>query len=198
MIAARSRPIAVGWKGLSTCVLAEAGVERDEVGLVRIPYRTAAGELWAHRVVAPSGRRWWAPGDGRPVIPYGLEALTDPPTDRGLLIAEGESDALALRRFFGWGFDVLGIPGSSTWRASWSEYIDPYELVYVVGDGDDAGRRFAWAVKADVPRARVLTLPDGEDARSLIQSADPCAIDRLLDEADLYFAFFAPRAAAAT
>lgn len=191
----KSRPIATGWKRLAACVLVEAGVVRDGQGLVRIPYRTASGGLYAHRVVAPGGRRWWEPGDGRECIPFGLDALTDPPTDRALLIAEGESDALALRRAYGWDFDVLGVPGATTWRASWAEYLDPYEVVYVLGDGDDAGRRFTWAVKADVPRARVVRLPDDEDVRSLLQGEDPCAIDRLLDEADRYFKAFPPKGA---
>jgi len=177
--------IAVGWKGLSTAVLNEAGVERDLEGLVWIPYRLPDGALYAHRVVAPSGRRWWKPGDGRPVIPFGLESLTDPPTDRGLLVAEGESDALALRAAFEWGYDVLGVPGASTWRRGWVRYLLPYAVVYVLGDGDDAGRRLAGTVKRDVPRARIVYLPAGEDARSLLQDDDGWwRLERLLEQAD--------------
>jgi 5S rRNA maturation endonuclease (ribonuclease M5) len=171
------------WKGLPCAVLVDAGVVRDG-GLVRIPYRLADGGLYAERVVAPSGRRWWAPGDGRPMIPFGLERLTASPHDRGLLVAEGESDALALRAWFGWGYDVLGIPGATAWRAQWRRHLLPYAAIYVFGDGDAAGREMAFAICRDFPRVRTVPVPDREDVRSLLEREGPGVIDELLGEAD--------------
>jgi len=114
-----------------------------EGGLVVVPYRTSAGELYADRVIAGSGRRWWSPGDGRPVIPFGLDRLERLAFRRyrALAICEGESDALALSAAFkGDGVDVLGVPGAGTWKPEWAVHAVGYSAVYVAGDGDAAGR----------------------------------------------------------
>lgn len=164
--------IAVGWRDLPTFVLAEADVTRDAEGLVRLPYRLPSGSRWANRVVATSGRRWWEPGDGRPVIPFGLDRLEHPDFRRYrvLAICEGESDGLALRAAFGAeGFDVLGIPGACTWRAEWAGHAAGYAAVYVLGDGDDAGRCLNRGVRGVVPDAIAVELPEGRDVRELLQ-----------------------------
>lgn len=170
-------PTASGWKGLPAYVLAEAGVTRDPDGLVRIPYLLADGGLWAERVVAPDGRRWWRPGDGRPVIPFGLDRQ-ERPEFRGyrcLGLVEGESDALALWAALGHeGLDVLGVPGASCWKSEWAAHADGYLASYVLGDGDNAGRVLNAAVRRDLPEVIAVELPDGEDVRAIIQrdSAD--------------------------
>jgi hypothetical protein len=178
-----SSRVAVGWKALPTIVLAEAGVTRWPDRLVHVPYRTLAGEVHNVRVFAPSGRCWWQ-RSGLPLLPFGLEGLTDPPHDRGLLIAEGESDALALGQHFQFAYDVLAVPGARTWRPEWACYCEPYAIGYVFGDGDDTGHAFSAVVEGDVPQIRAVAVPDGEDVRSLIQREGPGAIDWLLDEAD--------------
>ena len=43
--------------------------------------------------------------------------------------------------------------------------------------------------RRDIPRARLVPVPDGEDARSLIQRGGVGAMDFLLEEADRYFEF---------
>jgi 5S rRNA maturation endonuclease (ribonuclease M5) len=135
-----------------------------------------------------AGGAWWEPGDGRPLIPFGLDQLEDPAFRqyRALAITEGESDALALSATFGAeGLDVLGAPGATTWRPAWAQYARAYEAVYVLGDGDDAGRRFNQRVAHDVPAATVVWLPEGEDVRAIVQR-DPGELAELLTEADWY------------
>lgn len=181
---------ATGWKGLPISVLHEADITVDPGGLVRIPYRLADGSLYACRVVAPSGRRWWEPGDGRPVIPFGLDRLEAFRFRRFrrfrvLLVAEGESDALAVRAALaGYGVDVLGVPGASTWQSGWARHSRGYAAVYVGGDGDDAGRQLDVRVCADVPGAMSLRLPAGEDLRSLLQRDGAEAVLELMAAAD--------------
>ena len=175
------------WRGLPEWILAEAGVQVFSDGLVIAPYRLADGRLWADHFIAPNGRRWWEPGDGRSVIPFGLEALEAPRYRRYrlLVICEGESDSLAVRAALGAeGVDALGIPGSSTWRPSWAESGAGYSAVYVAGDGDEAGRALSDRVLADLRGVRLIRLPPGEDARSVIQRDGPEAFLGLMDEAD--------------
>jgi 5S rRNA maturation endonuclease (ribonuclease M5) len=113
-----------------------------------------------------------------------LEQLTQPPHDRALLIAEGESDALALRAAFQVEWDVLGLPGATSWRSEWRDHVAPYDFVYVLADGDEAGRRLAWRIRHDIAHARICDMPDGEDARSLIQRQSPGCVQALLESAD--------------
>lgn len=163
---------AAGWKNLPAWVLNEFGVRQDAAWLVRIPDRTVEGRLYAERVVAPSGRRWWEPGDGRPVIPFGLDRLEDPAFRkyRALAITEGETDALALSAALGAeGLDVLGVPGSNTWRDAWAEHADGYATVFVLGDGDASGRRLNQKVKRALPAALIVDLPAGDDVRAVAQ-----------------------------
>ena len=91
---------------------------------------------------------------------------------------------------------MLGVPGATSWRRAWRWYAEPYADVYVIGDGDEPGRQFASAVRHDIPRARIVPVPAGEDARSLIQANGVGEMDFLLAEADRYYAFeqalFAP------
>lgn len=171
MTAATESTRAASWKGLPKWLLEDAGVTVDAEGLVRLPYRLTDGTLYAHRVVAPAGRRWWEPGDGREAIPFGLDRLELPQfrTYAVLVIAEGESDALAARLVpCPCRLDVLGIPGAGTWRVEWTTYCRGYAGVYVAGDGDEAGRALNAAVCADVPEARALPIPDGSDLRELL------------------------------
>lgn len=176
------------WKGLRADVLEAAGVTVDHDGLVHVPYRLRNGRLYSERVVAPTGRRWWRPGDGRPVIPFGLDQLRAG-VGRGLIWTEGESDTLAIRTHFAClGFSVLGVPGSGCWRPEWARYADGFEVVYVVPDGDGPGRWLGQKILAAIPSARVAWLmPEGMDARGLIQREGPGALDALLEETDLYY-----------
>src|SRR3954470_13704955 len=98
MSARPSELIAVGWKGLAAGVLLDAGVTRSPDWTVRIPYRDATGAERNAKIVTPSGKSWWEQ-KGVDMLPFGVERPAQPGQrdTRLLWIAEGESDALALR-----------------------------------------------------------------------------------------------------
>jgi hypothetical protein len=106
------------------------------------------------------------------------------------MLAEGESDALALRaayaarRLAGRRVVVLGVPGATMWRTAWVRWVERFGRVFVLGDGDDAGRALIADVAASLPWARRVYLPDGEDARSHLQSGGPAALDNHLRNAE--------------
>lgn len=180
--------LASGWKGLSLDVLDEAGVDIDR-GIVRVPYCDRDGrELYCKRF-GRDGRSWYEPA-GLELVPFGLETL--PPAGSrwprycALLLCEGESDALAVRDVLGrYRADVLALalPGAGSWRDSWRSFVEPFPLVYVLGDGDEPGRRMNRRVRSAVPWASPVWLPDGSDVRSLLQ-ADADALWPLLARAD--------------
>ena len=181
-----------GWKEIAPDVLAAAGVELDRVS-VRVPYRDRDGrELYCKRF-GREHRSWYEPA-GISLVPFGLETL--PPTWSryprfvALLLCEGESDALAARDVLRYRDDAraveyiaLALPGASSWRDEWRAFLEPFPLLYVLGDGDDAGRRMNRRVRSAVPWARPVWLPDGSDVRALLQ-ADPDALTPYLELAD--------------
>lgn len=186
---------AVAWKDLPPEILAEAGVTVDARGRARVPYRLADGTSYVHKVF-PSharARAWYEPA-GLDLIPFGLETLPTDPVRASrsvLLVGEGESGTLALRWAFGGqatppveAYYVLGIPGAGCWRPEWRSLLERFGLVYLLGDGDDAGRGLNWSIMRDLPLARPVRLPEGEDERSLLQRDGDRALDVLLDEAD--------------
>ncbi len=165
----------LAWKGIGAHVLAEAGVEHGD-GLVRVPYRAVNGDTTFWKAFAGS-RSWYEPA-GLSLLPFGLERLPRSPwiaARSALLVCEGESDALAAREHFFEGgaellsWNALGLPGSGTWRGSWRQWLAPFPLVYLLGDGDDPGRRLNERVRRDVRWARPVRLPEGEDVRSILQ-----------------------------
>lgn len=186
----RSDPVAVDWKGISAVALWEAGVTRDRRGLVRVPYCGVDGKTLKAKVFAPNGRTWWSPV-GVDQVPLGLEMIGLPGRreDRTLIIAEGEGDCFAVREALaedigGYPIDVIGLPGAGTWQPDWAQYVHGYSRAYVIGDGDEPGRRMMDAVVRSVPWVRPVRLPEGEDARSLLQRDGDRALDSYLDEAD--------------
>jgi hypothetical protein len=181
-----------GWKGIDRAVLRDAGVTARG-GLVRVPYRRRGGGEHNAKLFPAVQRRdrpksWWEMS-GQALIPFGLEALPRDSyaTGRVLFLAEGESDALALRAAYGGPpshVDVLGLPGARAWDATWSVFASPYPVVYILGDGDQAGRDMAADVLCDVPWARPVLLPDGEDVRGLLQSGRVSALEEAFRAAD--------------
>lgn len=172
------------WKNLPQFILTERAIVATERG-ARIPYYNHDGSLHATRVY-DGNRCYWTPA-GRGVQPYGLETLVDDwaAGNQALLFAEGESDALTLATIE-WshstliGADVLGVPGAFTWRPEWSKWAEPYGAVYVFTDGDIPGERFGWTVRRDIPRARIVQMPAGEDVRSMVQRDGAEALEPLI------------------
>ena len=186
------------WKG--TSLLHEDGVTRDG-RLLFIPYRTERGELYARRVFAPR-REWWEsptpdgrfrPGmASRPLIPLGLDLLHDVRANRALVWAEGESDFFAAKHDFAGieptpelaGYDVLAVPGASTWRDEWACFAFGYPNVYAIPDADEAGRALAARMRRAIPHLRVVRLREGEDARSTLARYGEGGLDAFIAEAD--------------
>ena len=191
------------WKGISFLVLDEAGVTIDDDGLTRIPYRLCDGCVFRERFVAPNGRTWWGPGTQ--LIPFGLETLpdADQASNSALFLCEGESDTLAAREAFAGvpadspidAYFAVGLPGAGAWRSEWALLFEDFDVIYLLGDGDPAGRAMIDAVYRDLPWSRPVWFPEGEDVRSVLQSEGPRALDPYLDRADqiarLCVAFFA-------
>jgi hypothetical protein len=180
--------IAIDWKGIDACTLLDAGVTRSSRGVVRVPYRLPDGTMFREKLFPVRGGSHWSRGEG--IIPLGLECVAKPDQRAGrqLWIAEGESDALALRQeYAGWRglpVDVIGLPGAGTWRDEWRCHLDGYAAAFCFPDGDHAGERMADAITSCIPWAIRVRLPAGRDVRDVIQRDGADVFDRHIMDAE--------------
>lgn len=146
-------------------------------GDIRIPYLHDDDRVHRWRVYGRSGKTWWEGLTDRreqmPLIPYGLDTLPSLGLRSlyDLAWCEGESDTLALRLAIP-ELVVLGAPGASSVREDWRGWCLGFRAVYVLGDGDPAGRRFNNSILAAFPGTRVVRIPDGDDVRAILQRGD--------------------------
>ena len=103
----------------------------------KLKYRKANGsKTFSWKYMGPDGL--WLKGRNDIVMLYGLDRLN--PNDDTLFVVEGERDANTMFRL---GFQATTLPESSTpWQAS---FDDPFcgRKVYILGDNDDTGRKYA-------------------------------------------------------
>ncbi|WP_238847554.1 toprim domain-containing protein [Nocardia arthritidis] len=109
------------------------------------------------------GKYLTAPGD-RPRL-YNTADLLEP--SPFVCVTEGELDAITAHLC---GLPAVGVPGAETWQKHYKEPMLGYEAVYVLADGDEPGIRFANAVAGQLPNARVIPMPPGEDVNSFVAS----------------------------
>lgn len=83
-------------------------------------------------------------------------------------IAEGELDAITASEYL---LPTMGCPGADAWKDYWTSILKDFTRVYILGDGDDAGRQFASDMAEIIGwRARVVPFPDGADVCSMAAS----------------------------
>lgn len=137
-------------------------------GVVQIRYRCLADH---HAPGQDAGRCSKFLGDtGQEVTLYNAAATLT--AGRVLFLTEGEPDTWAIETLAG--FPAVGIPGSQAWKAHpyWARCFVNFPLLILAADGDEAGAQLAATVAHDLPEIRIVQLPDGEDANSLL-ARDP-------------------------
>lgn len=75
-----------------------------------------------------------------------------------VVITEGEFDAVVLEQM---GYAAVGVPGATSWQASWNGYFEKSRKVYIVFDNDAAGATGAEKVALAVgPKSRIVKMPE--------------------------------------
>ena len=114
---------------------------------------------------------------GYPTRLFNTRALVSP-TDY-IMVTEGEVDALTLAAC---NWPAVGVPGANAWKAHHSRCFDGFSDIVVIGDGDDAGRKFVAAVVKTLPSARSVILSAGEDVNSVYVKGGKDALVAALKE----------------
>jgi DNA primase len=139
------------------------GHEQYEGRLV-IPYLTPAGcvDLRFRAIVDAGGPKYLGRDGSTPHL-FNVGALwRDSPI---IAVCEGELDAIAMEHLVG--IPAVGVPGATQWKDKWARLLADYDRVYVMCDGDEAGRTFGRTLAKTVDETVVIHLPEGEDVNSL-------------------------------
>jgi len=139
------------------------------VGRLSIPYLTRSGvSTIRFRALDDTTPKYLSlPRDTGRLYNTGAFFLRSP----RIAITEGELDALTCHEYAG--IPAIGIQGASAWRPVYRRCFAGYGEVLVVGDGDEAGRKFTDRIVSDLDNSRPVYLPDGADCNSLLVDDGP-------------------------
>src|SRR5690606_11193015 len=155
------------------------GLERY-AGWLAIPYISAAGHPVSIRFRRPD---WAGVTDapkylGLPDEPsrvYNVRSFVEAGED--LYVAEGEFDAIVLNRVFG---HAVGYPGANYWKPHHRRLFEGFRKVYILGDGDDAGRQFTEQVANRLRNGVQVYVPQGHDVSSYLVEHGEDALKELI------------------
>lgn len=94
---------------------------------------------------------------------FNTYALLQP--SQTVAISEGEIDAITATAA---GIPTVGVPGANNWQDHYPELFYGYKDVYVLADGDEAGRHFANTIAGALPNTKIIAMPPGQDVNSLV------------------------------
>lgn len=87
-----------------------------------------------------------------------------------IAITEGEPDTWTAKQC---GVPVVGIQGVNGWKDHFTELFEGYRVVWVLTDGDDAGRKFGEFVASQIPVARIIPMENGSDVNKSVNAYGP-------------------------
>src|SRR5665213_1759750 len=125
-------------KKLTVESLVEWGLKDSKVGRIDIPYfdqeRTSVLATRYRFSLAGPDRFRWKKND-QP-CPYGLWMLGHARKVGFIVVVEGESDCHTL-----WQHDIpaLGLPGATSWRNEWADFLKDIPKIYAVVEPDQGG-----------------------------------------------------------
>jgi DNA primase len=145
-------------------------------GKLAIPYlRWSKQYGWAvvsirFRRLTGEGAKYLTVANDRPRL-YNTLALLQQSKD--IAITEGEFDAITASLC---GLPAVGVPGTQAWQPHFREPFLGYRNVFVLSDGDEAGLGFGRSIVKQLPNAKLIPMPDGEDVNSLVVNHGQAAL----------------------
>jgi twinkle protein len=191
--------------GISTKVRKETGmslvryavthleVEYPIKPCVTFDYRLPDGTMWGQKVRyklpegCPDGEKTYRfpHAKGSPLAPMYLMHKWSKGSDRrSLCIFEGEGDCNAYYQVSGGKFPVVSLPngakGAEDTLRGWYEWIDEFDKIVLIFDGDETGREWSTRTAALLPpgKAFIGEVPGFKDARSALLAGDSKAIQQ--------------------
>ena len=131
-------------------------------------------KLAARLRVSLGGGFRWRSGD-HPHL-YGLPYLSAAREGGEIVVCEGESDWQTLRFH---GIHALALPGASTWKPAWDDYLEGFQVVTVVIEPDRGGEAMRnWVASSRArERVRLVLMPTEFKDPSALHVDDPERFD---------------------
>lgn len=92
-------------------------------------------------------------------------------------ITEGEFDAAIVDEHV---LPCVGVPGATKWKPFWARLFEDYDRVFLIGDGDGAGRKFVDKLSELVPNTHPVIFPADHDANSYFLEHGPEALSSFI------------------
>jgi DNA primase len=137
--------------------------DEEYVGRLAIPYITTGGVVQMRfRALNAEQSPKYMGKTGSKTLMFSVTSLMQ--DSDMLVICEGEIDAMTMNQC---GIPAVGVPGANNWKPHWATTIGEYEHLYVLCDGDTAGRDFGKRVAGEMDGVTVINLPEGTDVNDL-------------------------------
>lgn len=149
-------------------------------GRLAIPYLTPAGPVnlrfrcLKDHVHKEEGCPKYLSSDGAENNLFNVLDLSRP--GDAICVTEGELDAITLSMC---GFPAVGVPGVQGWQKHFGRCLDDFSKIYVLGDGDDAGKGLNKKLINDV-RAIPVRMPKGMDCNDVYRQDGAEGLRRLI------------------
>lgn len=145
--------------------VAEPVIGDDEMrGRLAIPYKTPTGPVDIRfRSVHPDDSPKYLSRAGAQQHIYNVEAFQ---ADSDIIcVCEGELDTIIVNTMVG--IPAVGMPGANGWKNWYARAFADYRKVFILTDGDQAGRDMGKKIMQAVDVSVIVSMPDGMDANEV-------------------------------
>ena len=151
--------------------------DEDYAGRLAIPYITLTGVVdIRYRAITDTPGPKYMSRPGTVTRLYNVTATSLPTSN--IAITEGEFDTIIAQGVCG--IPSVGVPGANNWKDHFRLLFSDYDRVFVLCDGDQAGREFGKKLGRELDNSVVVHLPDGHDVNSLYLAEGRAAVRALV------------------
>lgn len=136
----------------------------DMQGRLAIPYITPTGIVDIRfRAVTPDVTPKYLSRSGAEQHIYNVSAFQE--DSDFIAVCEGEIDTIITHSMCG--IPAVGMPGSQAWKDWQARAFHDYRKVFVLTDGDNAGKEMGKKIMQAIDVAVVVSMPDGMDVNEV-------------------------------
>ena len=145
----------------------------DMQGRLAIPYITPTGIVDIRfRAVTPDVTPKYLSRSGAEQHIYNVSAFQE--DSDFIAVCEGEIDTIITHSMCG--IPAVGMPGSQAWKDWQARAFHDYRKVFVLTDGDNAGKEMGKKIMQAIDVAVVVSMPDGMDVNEVFLNEGPDGI----------------------
>lgn len=136
----------------------------DMQGRLAIPYITPTGVVDIRfRAVTPDVTPKYLSRSGAEQHIYNVSAFQE--ESDYIAVCEGELDTIITHSMCG--IPAVGMPGSQAWKGWQARAFQDYRKVFILTDGDNAGKEMGKKIMQAIDVAVVVSMPDGMDVNEV-------------------------------